>query len=162
MEKMRVRRFFTQLIVSLALLLAPRLWAESYYWENPVRVSQSGACFPRAVSNGQNAAAFWQEVDAKNSSIYLTIQYCKGGSWMPPRRFAGPFPYSGKAPDLYSAAMNAQGLLAVGVLSDANTIKANSTAHTTGNYTYYTGSVTVTNAMSSGLMGGLFNENGVF
>ncbi|MBQ2310043.1 MAG: S8 family serine peptidase, partial [Erysipelotrichales bacterium] len=36
-------------------------------------------------------------------------------------------------------------------LSDANTIKANSTAHTTGNYTYYTGSVTVTNAMSSGL-----------
>lgn len=128
MEKMCVRRFFTQLIISLALLLAPRLWAESYYWENPVRVSQSGACFPRAVSNGQNAAAFWQEVDAKNSSIYLTIQYCKGGSWMPPRRFAGPFPYSGKAPDLYSAAMNAQGLLAVGVLSDANTISVYTSA----------------------------------
>ena len=122
MEKMRGKRLFLQLIFSLALALFPLVWAQNYYWEDPVSVSKSGACFPRAVCNGNDAAVFWQEVDAKNSSIYLSVQSCVGGIWSAPRRFAGPFPYSGKAPDLYSAAMNERGVLAVGVLSDANTI----------------------------------------
>lgn len=122
MKKMRKRLFLTQLILSLTLLFAKGAAAQNYYWENPVRVSQSGVCFPRAVYNGSMAAVFWQEVDAKNSSIYLSVQYCKDGRWQEPRRFAGPFPYSGEVPDLYSAAMSSAGTVAVGVLSDANTI----------------------------------------
>ncbi len=122
MNKARTARFAIQLIFSLALLFAKAAAAQNYYWEDPVRVSKNGACFPRAVYNGNDAAVFWQEVDAKNSSIYLAVQHCKGGRWNEARRFAGPFPYSGEVPDLYSAAMNAAGTLAVGVLSDANTI----------------------------------------
>lgn len=119
---MRIRRFFVAVLFSLMLLASKEAAAQNYYWENPVRVSQSGVCFPRAVFNGNIAAAIWQEVDAKNSSIYLNIQYCKNGKWDAASRFAGPFPYSGEVPDLYSAAMNSNGVLAVSVLSDANTI----------------------------------------
>lgn len=119
---LRTARFAAQLIFSLLLLLGRTASAQNYYWETPARVSKNGACFPRALSNGQDAAVFWQEVDAKNSSIYLSVQHCKGGVWEEPRRFAGPFPYSGEVPDLYSAAMNPAGALVVGVLSDANTI----------------------------------------
>ncbi|MBQ9625940.1 MAG: hypothetical protein IJR40_02070, partial [Treponema sp.] len=111
-----------QLIFSFALLLSKGAAAQSYFWENPVRVSKSGVCFPRAVSNGQNAAVFWQEVDASSSSIFLTVQFCKNDKWDEPRRFAGPFPYSGEVPDLYSAAMNSSGAVAVSVLSDASAI----------------------------------------
>lgn len=122
MEEMRKRLFLLQLIFSFALLLSKGAAAQSYFWENPVRVSKSGVCFPRAVSNGQNAAVFWQEVDASSSSIFLTVQFCKNDKWDEPRRFAGPFPYSGEVPDLYSAAMNSSGAVAVSVLSDASAI----------------------------------------
>ena len=122
MIKMRKKRLFLTVLFSLFLLLAKGTAAQNYFWENPVRVSQSGVCFPSAVSNGKIAAAIWQEVDAKKSSIYLRIQVYKDGKWEDSRRFAGPFPYSGEIPDLYSAAMNANGVLAVSVLSDANTI----------------------------------------
>ncbi|MBO7123444.1 MAG: SpoIIE family protein phosphatase [Treponema sp.] len=119
---MRKKRFFLTILFSLMLLASKGAAAQNYFWENPVRVSQSGVCFPSAVSNGKIAAAIWQEVDAKKSSIYLTIQFYKNGKWDEARRFAGPFPYSGEVPDLYSAAMNSNGVLAVSVLSDANTI----------------------------------------
>ena len=122
MIKMRGARLFLQLFFSLSLLFARTLCAQNYYWENPERVSKSGASFPRALSNGQDAAIFWQEVDEKESSIYLTVQYCSSGTWNEPRRFAGPFPYSGQVPDLYSAAMNSAGAIAVGVLSDASAV----------------------------------------
>ena len=122
MEKMRKNRFLIAAIFSLMLLALKEGAAQNYFWENPVRVSQSGVCFPSAVSNGQIAAAVWQEVDAKKSSIYLVIQLYKDGKWNQARRFAGPFPYSGDIPDLYSAAMNSNGVMAVSVLSDANTI----------------------------------------
>ena len=122
MKEMRNKRFFWTIIFSLFLLAAKGAAAQNYYWENPVRVSQSGVCFPSAVSNGQIAAAVWQEVDAKKSSIYLVVQFYKDGKWEEASRFAGPFPYSGEIPDLYSAAMNSGGVLAVSVLSDANTI----------------------------------------
>ncbi len=129
MKEMQIKGFLTALIFSLTLLFAKGIFAQNYYWENPVRVSQSGVCFPRAVYNEQNAAVLWQEVDVKNSSIYLRVQFCKNGMWGEGRRFAGPFPYSGEIPDLYSAAMNAQGVLAVSVLSDANTISVYSSAN---------------------------------
>ena len=74
MRKMRGARLFVQLVFSLSLLFARTLCAQNYYWENPERVSKSGASFPRALSNGQDAAIFWQEVDEKESSIYLTVQ----------------------------------------------------------------------------------------
>ena len=122
MKMTRTARLAIQFVFSLALLFCKAASAQNYFWEAPVRVSQSGACFPRAVDNGKNAAVFWQEVDSKNSSIYLSVQYCDGGKWNEPRRFAGPFPYSGEVPDLYSAAMSAGGTLAVGVLSDASAI----------------------------------------
>lgn len=104
------------------LLLARGIAAQNYFWEDPIRVSDSGVCFPRAVYNGKTAAALWQEVDQRNSSIYLNVQFYKNGKWERPRRFAGPFPYSGEVPDLYSAAMNSSGVLAVSVLSSAAAI----------------------------------------
>ena len=121
MVKMRTKRFVWTVLFSLFFFAAP-LCAHNYFWENPVRLSQSGVCFPSAVSNGKIAAALWQEVDSKNSSIYLRVQFYKNQKWEEAVRFAGPFPYSGEVPDLYSAAMNSNGVLAVSVLSDASAI----------------------------------------
>ncbi len=119
---MRRTRLLAILIFSLCFLLPLEAVAQNYFWENPESVSSAGARFPRGVSNGDCAAVIWQEVDQKNSSIYLSIQFCKNGDWNGARRFAGPFPYSGEVPDLFSAAMNSAGVLVVGVLSDANAI----------------------------------------
>ena len=73
MNKARTARLAIQFIFSLALLLGKAAAAQNYYWEAPARVSNNSACFPRAVDNGNDAAVFWQEVDAKNSSIYLSV-----------------------------------------------------------------------------------------
>ena len=55
MKEMRKTRFLTAVIFSLLLLASKGAAAQNYFWENPVRVSQSGVCFPSAVSNGQIA-----------------------------------------------------------------------------------------------------------
>ncbi len=112
-----------QFIFSLVFLACGGIFfSQNYFWENPVRLSGIGACFPRAVSNGIDAASLWQEVDYSNSSIYLSGRFFKDGLWSDVKRFAGPFPYSGEVPDLYSAAMNSSGAVVVTVLSDAKTI----------------------------------------
>lgn len=106
----------------LAVFFALNLYAQDYYWENPEQISSTASVFPHAVYNGESAASLWQEVDSASSAIYLSGRFYAGGQWKTRRRFAGPFPYSGSPPDLFSVAMNRAGLVAVSVLSGANEI----------------------------------------
>jgi hypothetical protein len=97
--------------------------ARDFYWENPVRITDTDTRFPRAVTNGNSTYIFWQEVDTSSENIWLTCQYIdSSGTWQTNSRFAGPFRYSGDVPDMYSAAVSQSGRIAVAALSDVNRI----------------------------------------
>lgn len=98
--------------------------AAQYYWENPERISTGDCRFPQAVSNSSLYAVFWQEIDTRESRVYLSaaVQQSGSGSLVTHRRFAGPFSYSGEVPDLYSAAINESGKICVSVLSESNMV----------------------------------------
>ena len=94
------------------------LHAQSMYWEDTVRITEGDARFPRAVTNGQKTWVFWEEVDTKNEKIELSCRYTDaGGTVRTNSRFAGSFPYSGRIPDIYSAAVSKKGTIALAVLS---------------------------------------------
>lgn len=117
--------FMKKLIFSIlaALLFSSQIFcATQFYWENPERITQNSSQFPSSVTNGNQAASFWQEIDSKNSRIYLSGDFYVNGTWVRKNRFAGPFPYSGEIPSLYSAAINSSGTIVIAVLSDTNVI----------------------------------------
>ncbi|MBQ7158505.1 MAG: SpoIIE family protein phosphatase [Treponema sp.] len=77
--------------------------------------------FPVAVSDGNTAAIFFEEVG--KSQIWIdVITQDKNQQWTAPRRIAGPFSYSGDVPDLFSAAMTPDGTIAVAVLMNAQSV----------------------------------------
>ncbi len=99
------------------------LHARDFYWENPVRITETDTRFPRTATNGKTTYLFWQEVDTSSEKIWLTCQYTDStGAWRTNRRFAGPFAYSGDVPDMYSAAVAPNGTIAVAALSGVNLI----------------------------------------
>ena len=110
------------LIAICALLLinfASSLFAQNFYWESPVRITMGDARFPCVVSNAKSSYVFWQEVQTASETIWLSCQYLdEDNHWQTNSRFAGPFPYSGEVPDIYSAAVSSNGTIAVAVLSD--------------------------------------------
>lgn len=122
------RKFIFLIAVFTGLnIFAPQKLFADYYWEVPEKLTSTDSRFPKAISNTNSCAIFWQEIDTKNNEVYLScsakmMNPSGRSSWRTSRRFAGPFPYSGEVPDLYSAAMNKDGKICVSILSDSNTI----------------------------------------
>ena len=111
------------LCAALFCISVAPLYAQSMYWENAVRITEGDARFPRVVTNGKKTWVFWEEIDTKNETIGLSCRYTDtDGTVRTNRRFAGPFPYSGRIPDIYSAAVSKRGTVAVAVLSGKRTI----------------------------------------
>lgn len=118
---------FLRIIIFLFVTLAAA--SQTLYWENPLDASDPNLdCrFPVTVSGTDRkaltSAAFWQEIDKDNHSIYLSASSTKDTvNWTTPTRFAGPFSYSGDIPNIYSAAINTRGTIAVAALSGINEI----------------------------------------
>ena len=121
------RRLLTCCIT--ALLCIGSGFSQKLYWDSPRAASPSGAdCrFPSTVSGktkkARISAAFWQEIDRENREISIAVSTTVNGtSWTGGRRFAGPFEYSGEVPEIYSAAENDSGRIAVAVLTGINEI----------------------------------------
>ena len=93
----------------------------SFYWESPKTLTSVDSRFPVAVSDGRLGAVLFEEVGKSQVWIDIITQNPQKG-WNSPRRIAGPFAYSGEVPDLFSAAMTADGTIAVSVLMDAHSI----------------------------------------
>lgn len=114
------------LIALLPLLLSlpsAHLPADDFYWDTPVQITDTDSRFPSAVTNGTDSYVFWEEVDTDAERIWLSCQYQdESGTWQTKNRFAGPFPYSGEVPDMYSAAVAPEGTIAVAVLSNPTTV----------------------------------------
>jgi len=95
------------------------LFAQAFYWENPLSITTSYSVFPLALYNSTDSYVFFQEVDTAKKEIYLS---CKKFNSLDNvsdiKRFAGPFSYStSEVPDIYSAAINDDGLICLAVLS---------------------------------------------
>ena len=93
----------------------------SFYWESPRELSSVDSRFPVAVSDGNHAAVFFEEVEKSQIWIRIVTPGEKG-EWTSSRRIAGPFAYSGDVPDLFSAAMAPSGTIALAVLVDEKTV----------------------------------------
>lgn len=130
MNRIRIIKKLFSLALFLAVLTmsAGKLYAEEYYWENPEQITTGDCRFPQAISNNNSCAIFWEEVDSGKSEVYLSAAFKMADStgtdygWRYRRRFAGPFSYSGAVPDMYSAAMNANGKVVVSVLAEPTMI----------------------------------------
>lgn len=98
-------------------------WPQDFYWDDPETVSRGDARFCKAVSNGSDSYAFWQEIDKAKKSIYISVRYKNSeGVWVNNDKFAGPFSYSGEIPDIYSAAVSSAGTVVLAALSSGNRI----------------------------------------
>lgn len=123
---MTKRFFLLPFFFFLPLFIAS---AQGLYWENPKTITdQNRDCrFPSCVSGiskkAKTSACFWQEIHKEENTIHLVISTTEDGiTWEEPRRFAGPFFYSGDIPEMYSVAINSKGKIAVAMLSAINEI----------------------------------------
>ncbi|WP_428769015.1 SpoIIE family protein phosphatase [Treponema sp. HNW] len=125
----KLRRLYIKpLFMCAALCALVPLFAREFYWEQAVPLTQSDSRFPAAVFSPGASVVIWQEVEqlsGQKGNIWLSAQVLPAGSeegWISRERFAGPFPFSGEVPDLFSAAVTTDGAISVCVLSDPKTI----------------------------------------
>src|SRR5574344_434462 len=119
------------------------LFAKDMYWDSPRAVTTVDTRFPSsvsakpaapskntsaskstgAVSPSQASAVFWEEIDSDKKRLYISGRTTTDGiKWKDVRRFAGPIPYSGEIPDVYSAAINSAGTIVVAALTSPQEI----------------------------------------
>ena len=120
---MRTKVFFIQLMFSFLLVLnGAFIFAQnSFYWETPRALSSVDSRFPAAVSDGNHAAIFFEEI-GKNQIWINCIARSRNKIWSSPRRIAGPFSYSGDVPDIISAAISSDGTIALAVLMNSHSV----------------------------------------
>ena len=110
------------LILVTLLTINFSVFAQEFYWENPVKISPNNSFFPSVVQNQNNSCIFFQEVNNKTEELWVSCRYFDGETWKNNNRFAGPYKFSGEVPDIYSATISETGIIAVAVLSAADTI----------------------------------------
>lgn len=109
------------LLAAASILRAPEAAAQDFYWENPRFLSDPSARYPVALEVTGGIAVVWQESQATgpgSGEAFLSLALLKyGRPEALRRRFAGPYPFRGDEPVLFSASTNPAGELAVAVLS---------------------------------------------
>ena len=115
---------YISLLLVLTTFLSISLFSQDLYWDSPKTLSKSEGYFP--VVGGENETSFviWQEVNSNRHEIWLSGQFYDSieEEWIERNKFAGPFPYSGEVPNIFSVATTDSGIASIAVLSSANTI----------------------------------------
>ena len=111
-----LRRFFLFSFFMLSSACSV-VFAKDFWWNPQKQISTSDSAFPKTARNNEKTVSFWQEIDEKTNTIYLSAQFLDSAeNEQSLTRFAGPFEYAGKEiPELYSAAMNNKGLVVIAV-----------------------------------------------
>mgnify|MGYP001398951793 CR=1 FL=1 len=109
------------LLTAASVFRAAEAAAQDYYWENPRFLSAPSARYPVALEVPGGIAVVWQESRSTGSGsgeAFLSLALLRDGQPDILRlRFAGPYPFRGDEPVLFSAASSVSGSLAVAVLS---------------------------------------------
>lgn len=98
-----------------------------FYWEEPVRLSRGQGAYPQAFRSGDRVVAVWQESTAASgggSAWISAASWGPDGSRVEASRFIGPLPWRGEgaAPVMYSAAVDARGVMAIAAVSGDSSI----------------------------------------
>jgi len=124
-----IKRFIlSSIIIFILLTLASYIMAQNLYWENSVAISPGNTRFPVTAGTDDTSVVVWQEIEEtgdKKGRIWLSAQIFSAtaeSGWITNSRFAGPFTYSGEVPNLFSVAVNDQGVISVAVLAGTNVI----------------------------------------
>lgn len=108
----------------LFFMILNSVFAQNFYWENPESFTYTDSRFPVTISYNQNNYVIWQDVDTAKKQIYLSCRkYESLTEYTENLRFAGPFVYSGEdVPDIFSAAVNKNGVVCISVMADLGKI----------------------------------------
>lgn len=114
---MKRKFLYVKIFYLLFSFISLNLFGQTFYWDSPKAITSVNSQFPVVISDDSNNFLFFEEVASK-SEIYLSVQIKDKSSfeWGSPKRFAGPFKYSGEVPDIYSVAISDSGVIAVAVL----------------------------------------------
>ena len=117
--------------LAIAALCSALLWSApaqaappDFYWESPARLSAGVGAYPQAISTAGRVVAIWQEnVQAGDGgSAWLSLASYGADGVQRRDRFAGPLPYNGDAPVLFSAAADGNGTMVVAATSGERTV----------------------------------------
>jgi hypothetical protein len=124
-----IRRAFALLLLALAIAAAS---AQTFYWENPRPIVDGQGRYPSALPLGEGFVVMWQESEPANGTppgpefhgrAWLSLGRIVQGRWEYQRRFAGPYEFRGAEPILYSAAVSANGRIAVVATGDTGAVE---------------------------------------
>ncbi|HSV57207.1 MAG TPA: sialidase family protein, partial [Magnetospirillaceae bacterium] len=110
------------LLTAAAFFLGPgTAQAQEFYWETPRFLSNPSARYPAALEVPGGIAVLWQESQTTGpdaGEAFLSLVFLGDGQPEIVRsKFAGPFPFRGSEPVLFSASSSPGGELAVAVLT---------------------------------------------
>ncbi len=131
-----MKKYITFTLLFLISLLSLPLFSQELYWDEPKELSKNEGYFPAVGGENETSFVVWQEVDSSHEKIWLSGQFFdeKEEEWIERNKFAGPFPYSGEIPNIFSVATTDSGIAAVAVLSSATTISVFTTSNMGANF----------------------------
>jgi hypothetical protein len=108
------------LLVSVPVTAAP----PDFYWESPTRLSTGVGAYPQAISTAGRVVVMWQEnvPSVDGGSAWLSLASYGTDGVQRRDRFAGPLPYNGDAPVLFSAAADGNGTMVVAATSGERSV----------------------------------------
>ena len=126
-----MKRYILLIFLLLTSLFVFPLFAQDLYWDTPKVLSNTEGYFPVVGGENETSFAIWQEVDSSNQEIWLSGQFydTKTEEWIKRNKFAGPFPYTGEVPNIFSVATTDSGIASIAVLSSTNTISVFTTSN---------------------------------
>ncbi|MBN2509977.1 MAG: SpoIIE family protein phosphatase [Spirochaetales bacterium] len=108
-------------------LFIPFTWAQDFYWENPVSLTDAVPRFPSAKVHAGQAVMMWyefseSEMGTERTEGYISFAYSNDGrSWALEPRAIGPVPFTGEPTPF--ASMVFDGNITVAYTTGANSIR---------------------------------------
>ena len=95
---------------------------ENFFWDSVESLSQKNSYFPLALNDAHNAYVFFESADKIKQEIKISWRHKKDSlDWSDTFSLDSAFKYSGEnVPDMYSAALSNDGLVAVSVLDSSS------------------------------------------
>lgn len=116
---------FASLFCIFAFINSVFVFSQDFYWENPVSITQKDSRFPSYGNSENLSCVFWQDIEKNNGSrgnIYISgkVYDASTNSWKLLNKIAGPFPYSGDIPNIFSVAVSDKNTISLAVKSSTD------------------------------------------
>lgn len=101
------------------------VFSQDFYWENPVAITNKDSRFPSYGNSENLSCVFWQDIEKQKGNrgeIFISgkVYDAKSNSWKTLNKIAGPFPYSGDIPNIFSVAVSDNNTISLAVKSSTD------------------------------------------